>query len=207
MKSQWLFDIFPFIPGESVTLCKIQPIEDNSVLFILNDANNKKYIPVNPVPYDKFSVLGFFRQVDFNFSSKSSITFGIYSNDNLNVLVGIITIFNINQQLNSCDVRYTVATPYQCKGYATAALKEVLKFLFERVEVNRVHCSGLSKNIANEKVLMKCNFLKEGIERQGVYWEGMGIISLSHYSILREEYFAPKVNPEESSDEIQVEDI
>lgn len=52
-------------------------------------------------------------------------------------------------------------------GFTTEALKEVIKFVFEKTEMDRLNGRADIRNIASNRVMEKCGFLKEGTIRKG----------------------------------------
>lgn len=71
------------------------------------------------------------------------------------------------------------------------AVKILVKFLIEEVNINRIQAEVMPLNEASKKVLLKNGFLKEGLLRQATLWSGKGVIDLEIYGLLKEEY---KVN-------------
>lgn len=187
MKTQWLFDSYPFISTDKLTLCKIQPTEADAVIELYSDEEHSRYSPAGP-SFDKYSISAFFRQTDAAFSAKKSVLLGIFFNDGLNQLLGAIEIGGLDSRTESAELGFSLRRQFRGKGIATMAVSAAVKFLFERVEVNRIQATALAENLACERVLLSCGFLKEGTARKAVYWEGKGVVSLSTYSILREEY-------------------
>ena len=52
-------------------------------------------------------------------------------------------------------------------GITTEALKEVVKFVFENTEIERLNGRADVRNIASNRVMEKCGFIKEGTVRRG----------------------------------------
>lgn len=193
MKSGWLFDNFPFISTETLTLSKIQPTEIPEVIDLINDTESDKYNPSH-TSFDQYSVMEFFKSVDAAFNSKTYIRLGIYQNDNLNELVGTVQVRDLDPQTDSCEIGFSLRSKFRGRGIASEAVFAVIKYLFERVDVNRIQASCMAENLASERVLLRCGFTKEGTCREGVYWAGKGVISLSTYSILKKEFGALRGN-------------
>ena len=56
---------------------------------------------------------------------------------------------------------------FENMGITTEALKEVVRFIFENTEIERLNGRADVRNIASNKVMEKCGFVKEGTVRQG----------------------------------------
>ena len=85
-------------------------------------------------------------------------------------------------------IGYFLSESYWGNGIASEALKTIIKFLFEKVNVNRIQAEVMPENEVSKKVLLKNGFTKEGLLRQANLWSGKGIVDLEIYSILKGDY-------------------
>lgn len=85
------------------------------------------------------------------------------------------------------EIGYWIGKPYWNRGYATEAVREMLRFAFEDLRLNRVQATFLPKNPASGKILIKSGFTREGCLRQYVKKWGR-FEDLEMYSILAAEY-------------------
>jgi len=58
------------------------------------------------------------------------------------------------------------------KGYATDAIHTAIRYIFNRLGLNRVYSRVFNFNKASLKAFEKCGLKKEGILRQEFYWNG-----------------------------------
>jgi ribosomal-protein-alanine N-acetyltransferase len=123
-----------------------------------------------------------------DYNKKSRVKWGIFTNSESDRLVGIIEAFDFNQKVNMVTIGYFLAESYWGKGIATRAVKMLLGFLFEDVNVNRIQAEVMPLNEISKKVLLKNGFIKEGTLRQASFWSGKGIVDLEIYSILKKDY-------------------
>lgn len=78
-------------------------------------------------------------------------------------LVGAVTLSNVRRGVaESGTVGYWVGRPFAGRGHATAALKAVLAFAFDTLDLHRVEASCLPANLASRRVLQKSGFRQEG---------------------------------------------
>ena len=102
-----------------------------------------------------------------------------------NKVVGMIAVFDI-QNARMGDIGYRIHPEYWNMGITTEALKEVVRFIFENTEIERLNGRADVRNVASNKVMEKCGFIKEGTIRQGkmvsVYCD------YNIYGMLREDY-------------------
>jgi len=91
-------------------------------------------------------------------------------------------------------IGYFLAEDYWGKGIASEAVKVLINFLFEEVNINRIQAEVMPLNETSKKVLLKNGFLKEGLLRQATFWSGKGVVDLEIYGLLKEEYNAKSLN-------------
>lgn len=73
------------------------------------------------------------------------------------------------------------------KGLATEALKEVLRYGFDEMGLNRIEAFIGPMNMASQKLVQNAGFTKEGLMRGHYFIDGKHQDSLV-YGLLREEY-------------------
>lgn len=106
--------------------------------------------------------------------------FGIYDN---NTFVGCCSLIPQNDVYRiNAEIGYWIGEPYWGKGYATDAVRQCLKFAFEKLNLLRVYANIYEYNIGSMKVLEKAGFEKEAIIKSSVIKEGK-IIDEHLYSI------------------------
>lgn len=76
-------------------------------------------------------------------------------------------IFLVVEEFNECvESNYVIDDKFSKNGYMTEALKEVIRFCFEELEVNRFQSCCVIENKASKRVMQKCNMTEEGIIRK-----------------------------------------
>jgi len=102
-------------------------------------------------------------------------------------LIGGIDFVKWDEDSHVAEVGYILNRKYWNKGIMTEALKEVIKFGFEKMELNRIEILCDERNIASSKVIEKNGLKYEGMLRQKMHVKNE-YINLKVYSILKEEY-------------------
>ena len=96
--------------------------------------------------------------------------------------------FNVwRQSNNSAEIGYDLARPHWGQGLMTEALGVLLRFGFERMDLNRVEADVTVGNDGSARVLEKLGFQEEGVLRQRGFWKG-DYHDLRLFSLLREEW-------------------
>ena len=105
------------------------------------------------------------------------------------MLIGTIGYQNLNSNHSCAEVGFTLSRPYWNKGLMTEALREVLRFGFEKLNLNRIEARCKVDNIASERVMKKCGMKLEGVMREQMFVKGE-YHDLKMYSVLKREYEA-----------------
>lgn len=58
------------------------------------------------------------------------------------------------------------------RGYGTEATRMVLDFAFDRLGVHRVALEVFDFNLRAQRVYEKCGFVREGVLRDALFWDG-----------------------------------
>mgnify|MGYP001951790289 FL=1 len=120
--------------------------------------------------------------------SNREYSFGIFTK-NEEQLIGHISLYAIKRlPYSSAFIGYSIDEQFTRQGIATEAVKEVVQFGFNVLNLHRIEAYVSPKNIASIKVLEKSNFKREGLLRELLYingsWEDHYI-----YALLQGEYF------------------
>jgi ribosomal-protein-alanine N-acetyltransferase len=91
---------------------------------------------------------------------------------------------------NRCaEVGYALSRAYWGQGLMTEALRAIVAFGFEQMQLNRIEAHCDADNIGSYRVMEKVGMQYEGTLRQRYLKDG-AFIDVRHYSILRHEYEA-----------------
>ena len=105
-------------------------------------------------------------------------------------LIGTIDVSTRFIKYDSCEIGYCYSDKYWNNGYATEALKAVIKYLFEACEAELVNAEFMENNPASGKVMEKAGMKFEGRLRSRVIDKNNIRNDLLNYSITKEEYFS-----------------
>jgi len=82
-------------------------------------------------------------------------------------LVGGLTLCNVRRGVTqSCTLGYWIGATYARQGYMTAAVRAVVPFVFDSLELHRLEAACLPTNAASIKLLEKTGFQREGLARR-----------------------------------------
>ncbi|WP_101842028.1 GNAT family N-acetyltransferase [Halobacillus sp. Marseille-P3879] len=98
--------------------------------------------------------------------------FGIYTYEH-DALIGTINLFQVQRgPLQSAFIGYFLDQAHNGRGFMTEAVKLVVKYGFEFLQLHRIEAGVMPHNIGSMRVLEKAGFHKEGIAKQNVKING-----------------------------------
>lgn len=183
MKTELLFSSFPFITAEKVTLTRMTELDLKPLWEIMGDDENYRFAPTAALnsPNECAAKL---RHAENLFREKRAVVLGIYPNGAEHRLAGTLEIFDLNRDVESATVTFTLNRRETGKGYASSAVRAVSEYLMSSIGVRRIQAYVLPINYRGVLVLERCGFQKEGTIREGFLWPDKGIVDLSLYSLL-----------------------
>ncbi len=93
-----------------------------------------------------------------------SYSFGIFLKAQPERLIGRINLANIVRGIShSANLGYALAQEYNGRGYATDAVRLMLSFAFQELDLHRVGAATLLHNYGSMRVLEKNRFRREGL--------------------------------------------
>jgi ribosomal-protein-alanine N-acetyltransferase len=95
--------------------------------------------------------------------------------------------FRIDEQNDKASFGYVLNREYWNNGYMSETLRELMKFYFETIGVNRIEATHYMGNNASGKVMEKCNMKYEGRGIQEVKIKGV-FFDVEHYAIVRDDW-------------------
>lgn len=87
-------------------------------------------------------------------------------------LVGTCGIYDWNKTARRAEIGGDLDPAFWGQGIMTEALRAILRYGFEKMELNRIQATVDSENIRSIKLLKRLGFKKEGILRQHSYFSG-----------------------------------
>ncbi|SFL57823.1 ribosomal-protein-alanine N-acetyltransferase [Gracilibacillus orientalis] len=104
-------------------------------------------------------------------------------------MIGTIDFVSWDTYQHIAEVGYVISQNYWSKGIVTEAAKEIIKFGFNHMDLERIQAKCLVENIGSARVMEKAGMTFEGVLRKAIYGKGKHW-DIKIYSILREEFAA-----------------
>lgn len=172
-----------FIEGQRIYLREVSLADvDRDYCRWMNDAEITQYLESR---FEKWSVKKLKDYVSKILKNPDYVFFAIISKDE-NKHIGNIKIGPINRIHNFADVGIVIGErSYWGKGFATEAIKLVVNYAFNTLNLHKLTAGVYANNVGSIKAFQKAGFLVEGRRKKhfsldGNYVDGMllGIIHL-----------------------------
>jgi [ribosomal protein S5]-alanine N-acetyltransferase len=106
------------------------------------------------------------RRYGIDWREDAGYSFFIFRQED-NCFLGGVTLGNVRRGVaQSGTLGYWIGQPYARQGYMTDALRAVVAFSFEALELHRLEAACLPTNTASQRVLAKMGFKEEGYARK-----------------------------------------
>lgn len=129
----------------------------------------------------------FLQSLNARYDSRRSFNWGIRHKE-AGKVIGRICLFGFDEDNDSAEIGYTVSRQYWGQGIITEAGREVAKYAFERLGVNRLEARCNEANTRSERVMQRLGMTFEGVLRQQLKFNSE-YKSQKIYSILRSEFY------------------
>lgn len=153
--------------------------EDEELLVsYLNEESVTKFISARlPQPYTKEAATWW-----ISTGSKIGIVKAITKDDKL--IGSISAIVGEFERQKSAEIGYWLARPFWGQGFASQALAEFSKTIFQDTDIVRLYAPVFEGNTASARVLEKCGFKLEAILEKAIYKNGL-FYNEHHYACIR----------------------
>lgn len=152
-------------------VCSLRPWQPGDEPALARHANNRE-IWLNlrdqfPHPYTERDAARWVKLV----SAESPQThFAIVVDE---AIGGIALELRTDVERVSAEIGYWLGADHWNKGIATAAVRAVTDYAFERFSLTRVYAVPYARNVASQRVLEKAGYTREGILRRSVVKDGV----------------------------------
>ena len=106
-------------------------------------------------------------------------------------LIGTVGFTSINRKADIAEIGYVLNSHFWRQGIATEAVREILRFGFEILELKKIEAVFLPENTGSRGVLIKCGLKAEACERSLLLIKEE-LREIEVFSITKEEYLSHK---------------
>ncbi|MGE6489242.1 GNAT family N-acetyltransferase [Paenisporosarcina sp. NPDC076898] len=103
-------------------------------------------------------------------------------------LIGSIDFYNFDDTTENCEVGFSLGYDWWNQGYGTEALKAVLEFGFQHMNIHKISAAHNTDNPASGKIMQKAGMEQEGLIRHMILNAKNQYKDCAVYGILQEDY-------------------
>ena len=135
-----------------------------------------------PYPYTEQDAEEFIRAM-LSSDKNNTFAFAITLDDKVIGSIGVFRQDNIHSK--TAEMGYYIGQSYWGNGYATSAIGQVCRYVFEHTDIIRIFAEPFSHNAASCRALEKAGFQYEGTLKSNAVKCGK-VIDMKMYSLIRE---------------------
>ncbi|MCK5773629.1 MAG: GNAT family N-acetyltransferase [Thermoplasmata archaeon] len=159
------------LDGKRIYLRPLEEADADDITENVNDPEVVKWTLLIPYPYPDDGAIQFIRMAEKSMLERSSYIFGIILKKS-DRLIGVISLDKVEWTHRVSKIGYWLGKDHWNNGYMTEATALLTAFGFEQLGLFRMEAVILEGNVRSAKVLTKCRFRKEGIERSRYQKDG-----------------------------------
>lgn len=164
------FTPFPVIETERLILRRITNDDVNEIFELRSNPETMKYIP-RPLVKTTEDALEHVAMIEEKIVSNVGINWGITLKGNSKVL-GIIGYYRMQPENYRAEIGYMLLPDFHGKGIISEAVNRLITYGFDDLKLHSIEAVIDPENIASEKVLQKCGFVKEAHLKEAEFYEG-----------------------------------
>jgi ribosomal-protein-alanine N-acetyltransferase len=108
-----------------------------------------------------------------------------------NKMIGTCGFARLDFENNLAEIGYVINPAYWRRGYATEAVKRVVDYGFEDLNIHRIEARYIVGNEVSRRVMEKCGMSFEGIHKSSLYVKEE-YVSVGYCSIVADDYIKNK---------------
>lgn len=164
------FEPFPNLETDRLLLRRVTEEDVKEILELRSNVETMKYIP-RPLLKTKEDALEHIANIDAKIETQEGINWAITLKGSPK-LIGLLGHYRIQPKNYRAEIGYMLLPEFNGKGIIPEALKEVIKYGFEKMKLHSIEAVIDPANLASERVLQKNGFRKEAHIKENEFFEG-----------------------------------
>lgn len=179
-------DVFPILETERLTLRQVTQEDASNLLAYLSDVDVMKYYGLEPFKSinDAFDEISWYKSI---FEKGTGIRWGISLKKGQDEIIGSCGFLNRVAQHYRAELGFELSKEHWGKGIASEAIKTVICYGFEQMDLQRIEALIEPPNIPSQNVVERQGFIREGLLRNYEYTCGK-FDDLYMYSLLKQDH-------------------
>ena len=164
------FSPFPILTTERLVLRRVVASDVNEMFELRSNPETMKYIP-RPLLRNHDEALAHIKMMDDKIENNEGINWAI-TLKGTDSMLGVIGHYRIQPEHYRAEVGYMILPEFQGQGITTEAVQCVVSYGFNTMQLHSLEGVIDPENVASEKVLQKCGFVKEGHFKENEFFDG-----------------------------------
>lgn len=164
------FHPFKNLETNRLLLRRVAVSDIKEIRELRGNTETMKFIPRPLVTTDE-EAMEHFKMIDEKIENNTGINWAITIKGNPK-LIGIIGHYRIQPENHRCEIGYMILPHYNGQGIVTEAIKSVLEYGFDDLNMHSIEAVIDPENEASERVLKKNGFVKEAHILENELWNG-----------------------------------
>lgn len=190
MNPDQLGDHLPFLGGDDLRLRWLTASDVPALRAIFSDADVVRFMSI-PLLTSEAATLEFLARIHDGFREGTLYQWGIQLEQ---AIVGTCTLAHIDRTHRRAELGFALARAFWGRGLILRALRPVIQFAFERLELHRIEADVDPRNTASMRVLERLGFQREGLLRERYFQLGE-IQDAVVFGLLRRDWETPVPEP------------
>ncbi len=179
------FHPFQNLETERLLLRRLNIDDINEVLLLRGNPEVMKYVP-RPLIKTNEEALAHIALIEDKIENNIGINWAITLKGNPK-MIGIMGHYKIQPENYRSEIGYMILPEYNGKGIVTEAVKIVVQYGFEQLQLHSIEAVIDPENIASDKVLQKNGFVKEAHILENDFYDGKFLDTVI-YSLLKRNF-------------------
>lgn len=154
--SKLKFTSFPIITTERLILRCLEVSDDQQIFMLRSDNRVNQYL-ARPKQKDIKESMAFISKINNGINNNEWIYWAITLKES-SKLIGTICLWNFSSKKNVAELGYELDPALQGKGIMSEALKKIIEFGFQEIELKKIEAYTHKNNDNSSKLLQKYNF-------------------------------------------------
>lgn len=171
-----------YFKGELVKLRALEP-EDLSLLYEIENDSSMWDISNFSVPYSRYMLRQYIEQAQSDLFADQQLRLIIVRLKD-NAVLGCIDLMNFSPMHARGEVGVVLQNEYRGKGYAADALRLLIQYAFDFLNLNQLTAHVLVNNVESLRLFQSCGFVSCGILKSwwriGNQYEDAHVLQLLH---------------------------
>ena len=176
---------FPNLESERLLFREINEKDITEVMELRGNPETMQFIP-RPLVTNEEEALAHINNILSKKEESDAINW-VITEKGSDSLIGIIGFFRTQHENFRSELGYMILPQHNNKGYVTEAVRTVLNFGFNTLNLNSVNAIIDPNNMASSRVLEKNGFRKEAHFLEDFFWNNEFLDSV-HYGLLKREF-------------------